>query len=153
MAAEKYAATGLGAAIAVSPGKTALGVTGATTVRPSIYMIDASIDGTPSDVMIRIQAMRSSAAGTSTAVTPAQLDGSGIAAEAVAGENHSAEPTYTAATELLDVDRHFRAPLQFVAVDAASGLQIPATAAAGIGVRGFHASVTPGLNVSAHWTE
>ena len=153
MANEKYAATGLDAAIAVSPGTTALGVTGGTGVRPSIYFVDASFDGTPSDIMIRFQAMRSTAAGTSTAVTPAQLDGSGIAAEATAGENHSAEPTYTAATELIDVDRHFRAPFQFVAVDPTAGFQVPATAANGVGFRGFHASATPGLNVTAHWAE
>lgn len=154
MAAEKYGATGFDTAITTSPGDTALTVIGATTVRPSIYFVDASFDGTPSDIMIRFQAMRFSAVGTQGAgVTPAQLDGSGIAAEATCGENHSAEPTYTASTELIDVDRHFRAPFQFVAVDPSSGFQIPATAANGVGFRGFHASATPGLNVTAHWTE
>ena len=75
MASERYAATGLSAAIAASPGKTALTVISAATIRPSIYFIDASFDGTPSDVMARIQAMRFTAAGTAGgAVTPAPLD-------------------------------------------------------------------------------
>jgi hypothetical protein len=154
MASERYVATGLSAAIAASPGKTALNVIGGTGVRPSIYFVDLSIDGTPADVMIRMQVMRTSAVGTAgSAVTPAQLDGSGIAAEATAGETHSAEPTYTAATELIDVDRHFRAPLQFQAVDQLAGFQIPASANAGVGFRAFHASSTPFLNATAHWSE
>lgn len=154
MAAEKFGATGTDAAIAASPGTTALTVISASTVRPSIYFIDGSFSGTPSDIMIQFQAMRFTAAGTAGgAVTPAPLDTLGAAALATCGENHSAEPTYTAATELIDVARHFRAPFQFVAVDPSAGLLLPATAANGVGFRSFHASATPGCSVTAHWVE
>lgn len=155
MASERYAATGLQSAIAVSPGKTALGLVSAASIRPMIYFLDVSVDGTPSDVMIRMQGRRYTAAGTATAVTPVQLDPSGSAtgARGTANANHTIEPTYTAASSLFDVDRHFRAPYQFQAVDQLAGLTAPAIAANGIGIIGFHASATPGLNATMHWVE
>ncbi len=77
--------------------------------------------------------LRFSAAGTSTAVTPAAFDSGDPAATSVCGKNHSVEPTY-AAVPLLDFSHNQRATFRWI---AAPGEEIisPATAANGIGVQ------------------
>lgn len=150
--ARMYAATGQDAAVAASPGTTALGITGGTTVRASIYDVVVGYGGTPADNALRFQAQRITTAGTSTAVTPAPLDSQDPAAVMAAGENHSAEPTYTAATELIDISLNQRATFRWVAAPGGE-LVTPATASNGIGFRSFHASYTGSSEVTAHWQE
>lgn len=152
---DRYAATGQDAATTVSPGTTSLGLTGTAVSRGRIYDLNFGCDSTPADLAFRWQAMRFTAAGTSTAVTAAALDqlaGTQVTAIMIAGENHSAEPTYTAATELIDLPLNQRATYRWVASPGGE-LVIPAVAANGIGIREFGASGTPAMETTAHWDE
>lgn len=76
---------------------------------------------------------RCTAAGTSTAVVPQPLDPADAATETDAGENHTIEPTYTAAAILLDIALNQRATFRWVAAPG-SELVTPATASNGIGI-------------------
>lgn len=76
---------------------------------------------------------RCSAAGTSTAVVPQALDPGDAATEMDAGENHSAEPTYTAAAILLEIALNQRATFRWIATEGGR-LIAPATASNGIGI-------------------
>jgi hypothetical protein len=57
-----------------SPTRTLLGITGATTLRPWVYDFYLSASAVPADNSILWYIQRSTAAGTSTAVTPQALD-------------------------------------------------------------------------------
>jgi hypothetical protein len=95
---------------------------------------------------------RSTAVGTEGAgVVPAPIDGD--AASILDGaEDHTAEPTYTAATELLDQIINQRAAFRWVAAPGGA-LLIPASANNGIGFCAFHASYTGSAEVTAHFEE
>ncbi len=82
-----------GVAPVASPTKTLLGSTGGTTWRSGWFFLAISSSASPADNAITWFVQRSTAAGTSTAVTPQKLDGSFIAALSTAGFLHSAEPT------------------------------------------------------------
>lgn len=107
---------------------------GSSMRRFEIYDVMLGSEGTPADNPFRWQLQRSSAAGTSTSVTPTALDPADTAAVTTAGENHTIEPTYTAGAILLDIPLNQRATFRWVAKDGC-GLVIPATAAAGIGIK------------------
>lgn len=77
---------------------------------------------------------RCTAAGTSTAVTPQPLDPADVATETDAGENHTIEPTYTAAAILLNISLNQRATFRWVAAPGGE-LVTPGTASNGIGVQ------------------
>lgn len=130
-----------------------LEVVGGTGVRPGIYDVIIGSDATPADNAFIIKAMRRTAAGTATAFTPVALDGGDPkAATATANANATAEPTYTANSELLDIRINQRATFRWVAAPGGE-LYVPATAAAGIGFRVQHASSTATFGVTAHWAE
>src|SRR3990167_3025116 len=76
---------------------------------------------------------RCTAAGTSTGVVPQPLDPAECATEMDAGENHTVEPTYTAAAILLEVPLNQRATFRWQET-ARGGLIFPATASNGIGI-------------------
>lgn len=76
---------------------------------------------------------RTTAAGTSTAATPQLRDGADGAASAVAGINHSVEPTYTANAVMLAIAGHQRSTFQWYAAPGAE-IIIPLTNNAGIGL-------------------
>ena len=75
---------------------------------------------------------RSTTAGTSTAFTPTLLDPADGAASAVGCVNFSAEPTYTANSEVLALAGHQRATVQWYAAPGGE-IVIPVTNNAGIG--------------------
>lgn len=77
---------------------------------------------------------RCTTTGTRTAVTPQPLDPADAAAVTTAGENHTAEPTYTANAILLDVAMNQRTTMRWQ-VDPQDGLVVPATANNGIGIQ------------------
>ena len=97
------------------------------------YDIILGAEATPADNAFRYVLQRCTAAGTSTAVTPQPLDPADAATEADAGENHTIEPTYTAAALLLVVALNQRATFRWVASPGGE-LVYPATASNGIGV-------------------
>jgi hypothetical protein len=151
--ADRYAATGNQAAVTASPGDTALTVLATTLTRAKIYELIFSQGGTPADNVIEWLVRRFSAVGTEGAgVTPTPLDADAPAAQLDAGEDHSAEPTYTAATELLDFDLNQRATFRFVAAPGGEFI-VPATASAGIGMTPISSGYSGIANVSAHWEE
>ena len=69
-----------------------------------------------------------------------------------AGKNHTAEPTYTASTELLTIQNNLRASQRWVAAPGFE-LVIPATNLAGIGAKAIHASSTAEVSVTFMWLE
>jgi hypothetical protein len=107
---------------------------GSTTKRISIIDAVLGVDGTPGDTAVRATFQRCSALGTSTAVTPRPLDEADAASLAVAGQAHSAEPTYTANKELLQLVFNQRSTVRWFAAPGEE-LIVPTTAAAGIGIQ------------------
>jgi len=74
------------------------------------------------------------------------------AAQAVAGENHTSEPTYTSNTEVMEIPLNRRATFRWVAAPG-SEIVCPATSGDGIGVHSLHASATTDWRVVALWLE
>lgn len=113
---------------------TALTVVSASTIRPRVKKFTLSQQGTVSvDQNFRVQAKRFTAAGTTTAVTPAARDSGDPAATFTAGSNASAEPTYTSNTTQKDISVNPRGVVIWTALDPADDIILPATAANGVG--------------------
>lgn len=146
----KYAITGSQAV--ASPTDTVLGLTATTAVRPVIYDILVGSSATPADNALQWLIQRYTAAGTATSVTPAPLDPDDPASTSSAGENHTAEPTYTAGTVLLSISANQRSTQRWVA-SPGGGLKCPATTANGIGVQPVHPSFTGSVECTIHFEE
>lgn len=143
MRGRRYAVSGSQAIS--SPDDTMLGITGGTGVRPILYEFAIGENDTPADTQIQWSIQRSTAAGTSTAVTPAPLDSNDPASTTAAGQNHTAEPTYTASTVLWQMPLNLRASHRWIA-DPDGGFIVPATANNGLGLYPTHASSTVLMN-------
>lgn len=125
-----YAVTGQQTAGA----KTILTVVSAATIRPRIVEYKSSTTGGPtSDASYEVQLKRFTAAGTTTALTPASTDSGDPAATFTAGSNATVEPTYTANTLIDDYGANPRATFRWVAYDQRAEIILPATAANGVG--------------------
>lgn len=150
--ATRYAITGQENAVTTGL-TTALDLVGASTSRPEIDFVMASVGSaaTLADQCLRVVLMRHTTANTMTAVTPAPIDPSAPAAVATAGENASGEGTYTAATELLDQTIHVRGQLQWWASGPEGRLIVPATASNGIGLRVLAAAYTGTFDATMHF--
>ena len=124
---------GFSGSITAAATKTVVGMTATSAVRPALTDLILSSNASPADNSSQWWVLRFSAAGTSTAVTPAVFDSGDPAATTVCGKNHTVEPTY-AAVPLLDISHNQRATFRWI---AAPGEEIisPATAANGIGVQ------------------
>src|SRR5690348_2288983 len=83
--------------------------------RAKIYDVILGSEATPADAALLFTFRRCTAAGTNTSVTPQPLDPADFATEFDAGENHSAEPTYTAGAILLNIPLNQRATFRWVA--------------------------------------
>ena len=150
---DKYSATGLQTAVEASPGETCLAIVASTLTRGSVYDYVFSHGGTAADNVVTWVIQRFTVAGTEGAgVTPAPLDPDAPAAQLDGAEDHSVEPTYTAATELLDFDLNQRATFRWVAAPGGE-LVTPATAANGIGAQVFSAAYTGVANCTTMWEE
>lgn len=115
--------------------KTLITIIGATTVRPRVFDLILGSQATPANQAAEYALTRFTAAGTAgSAYTPMPLDPSDVGAVATAGITHSAEPTYTATSNLLDINLNQQATFRWV---ASPGMEIlgPATAANGLGLR------------------
>lgn len=133
--------------------KTLLGLTGGTTMRPAIYQIQVGVITTPADLALEWLVQRSTAAGTSTAVTPNKLDPADPAAICTSGQTHTVEPTYTSTEIPFDLGFHQKASAIWQAWDQLSMIRIPATSANGIGIQSLHASATPTAIATIHYDE
>lgn len=129
-----------------------LGLTSATTIRPEIYDLVFGSSATPADNALNWLLQRYTAAGTATAVTPQALDPGDPAALATAGENHSAEPTYTSNEILLNISANQRSTQRWVAAPGGE-LKLPATANNGVGVQPVHSSFTGSVESMIHYSE
>ncbi len=103
------------------------------------FTVGAEGSATPADVIVASAIGRITAEGTATDVVPLALDPADVATEADAAEDHSAEPTYTAASEIFRIGRHMRATYRWVAGPGGE-LVWPATASNGFGFRSEHGS-------------
>lgn len=151
----KYATTGQQAANTSTPGKTTLEFHAVTAGvrRAWMYFLSFGFSGTPADNALRMQIMETTAAGTATAVVPTRLGGGADAvAVSVSGENHSAEPTITAASEKLDISLNQRTTYQWQAIPGGEFV-IPATNLAGLLAKAFHASYTSPSEATIHFEE
>jgi hypothetical protein len=141
-----------GSQAVASPTDTALGLTSATTIRPQIYDVIFGSSATPADNALNWLLQRYTAAGTSTAVTPEPLDPDDPAALAAGGENHTAEPTYTANAILLNISANQRSTQRWVSAPGGE-LKMPATAANGAGLQPVHSSFTGTVEATIHFEE
>ena len=154
--ADRYALSVNQTAVESSPGEaigTLFTATAAPKSRAEVYYMAFSGDGTMADQLQTIEVMRISALGTEGAgVVPEGLDSAAPVGEFDGGEDHSAEPTYTAATELWANDVHVRALAQ-VQLQPDGHLLLPATQTAGLVIRSFSGSYTGGANATVHFLE
>ncbi len=132
---------------------TILGLTSAATIRPKLYDFTSGSAATPADNAGEYYIQRSTAAGTSTAVTPQALDTGDPSSLASAGEAHTVEPTYTANAILLAWTQNQRATFRWVASPGGE-IVLPATAANGIGfVVAQIAGSAVQMSICAHFIE
>ena len=151
---DTFAVTGTQTTTA-TPGDTTLAVLGDAAVRGRVFEWIFSQSGTPADNVVQWLVRRLTAVGTEGAgVVPVTLsDPGGTSAGAIDGaENHSVEPTYTAASELLDFDINERATFRWVASPGGE-MVIPATASNGLGATAISATYSGDTRVTAHFTE
>lgn len=128
---ERFSVVGQRAAAAT---KTVVGITGATTVRPRVYEVVYGSEAAPADQAMYVSLRRSTAAGTSTSVTPQNFDSEGPSAVSTAGENHTAEPTYTSGADMLNFPINQQATFRWV-VPVEEGIMVPNTASNGLGLQ------------------
>lgn len=127
-----YVASG---SIAPAATKTPLVVTGSATLATRIVAIRMATTGAPSsDASVQVFLRQSTAAGTSTAVTPRPKNGISVAGS-TAGSNASAEPTYTAGQSLQVMEFNPRSFAQWQAYNPDAELRIIAASANGIGAQ------------------
>ena len=150
----RYSASGSQNLPASSTPITALTIASQSTVhRNIIYDIVIANVGAPADLVTLHTIQRITAVGTAgSAVTPSLLDIADRASQSAVGENHSSEPTYTSATELLEIPLNHRATFRWVAAPGGE-LITPATNNAGIGAKAVHASADTEWRVGCMWEE
>lgn len=107
---------------------------GSSPRRLSIYEIIIGSEGAVADNPFLWTIQRTTAAGTSTAVTPQALDPADAACVAVGGENHTVEPTYTASAILMNIALNQRATFRFCAAPGGE-IVTPASNNAGVGFK------------------
>jgi hypothetical protein len=123
-----------------------------TPRRQKIYDLLVGSEAVPADFAFLWTLDRCTTAGTSTAVTPTKLDPGDAVALADAGENHTAEPTFTAGEVLLSIPLNQRATIRWVAPPGGE-LVIPAVASNGIGIRTPVAGAAAAITATAHFEE
>ena len=150
----RYSASGSQNLPASSTPITALTIASQSTVhRNIIYDIVIANVGSPADLVTLHTIQRITNPGTAgSAVTPSLLDIADRASQSAVGENHSSEPTYTSATELLEIPLNHRATFRWVAAPGGE-LITPATNNAGIGAKAVHASADTEWRVGCMWEE
>lgn len=150
---DAYTATGNNT-VTATPGDTTLNIfNSGTTTRGQLYDVMVSHSAaSPSDNTIQWLVRRSTAVGTEgSGVVPAKLDLAAPAAQFDGAENHTGEPTYTAATEIIDLDVNMRATNRWVGAPLGEVI-LPATSNAGVGATPI-SSYTGDAATIFHWRE
>jgi hypothetical protein len=121
--------------------------------RLKIYDLMLGSEATPADAALLWLLQRCTTAGTVTGVTPQPLDPADAATESDAGENASAEPTYTANAVQLAIALNQRATFRWVAQPGGE-IVTPATASNGVGIQTPTISTgTPVITATIHAEE
>jgi hypothetical protein len=102
--------------------------------RFAIYDMIFGSEASPTDARNLWQVARITADGTHSGVTPSPLNPADAASSALAGENCSGEPTYTAGLVMLSIPLNTRATFRWVAAPG-SELWAPATNENGFGIK------------------
>lgn len=123
----------------------------ATTIRPRLYDLLLGAYGTPNDYALSFLLQRATATGTGTAYTPIAIDPGDPATLASCEVNCSAEPTYTANSNLLQVDINLRATFRWVA--APGGEIVLPAAAQGVGLQVKSPSYTGQCDATFYYEE
>jgi len=132
--ARRFAEPGSIAAVS-SSFTTPLLLIGSASVRAKIFHFVVSTTGAAADGVLEWVVRRSTASGTTTAVTPRNLDATDPAtAAATAGSNATTEPTYTANSSLFDEGINQRATYTWNAWTEGAQLVVATSANAGIGM-------------------
>ena len=154
--ADRFAATCFQTAVETTPGETIgnlFNAPAAPTSRLGIYYIALSAGGTMADVVCHYVIQRTTALGTeASGVVPENLDNGAVQGGADAGQDHSAEPTYTAATEFWENDVHLRALAQ-IQLQPDGHILVAGTQNNGVGVTVFSASYTGIAYETIHFVE
>ncbi len=135
--------------------KTAVNITGGTTVRISVYEFAVGLTTAPNstDQQLEYLVGRTTTAGTGgSAPTPLPNDPSDVAAIATAIITPSGEPTYTAASFLYDQGINQRAGFRWVAVPGQE-FRSPATASNGVGLKNVAITATSIITGTIAWVE
>jgi hypothetical protein len=160
----RYFASGEQTLIAdLAAADTALTVTSnaSTPNRGWVYEINFGNYGSPADLTSLYLVGRVTAVGTATARTPTKLDPADRAAQSVASEDHSGEPTYQNTQtgldnfregDLLRVALNHRGTMRWVAPPDGEFIY-PAVANNGVGIKASHGSATTEYFGSFHWRE
>ena len=122
-------------------GSKTASILSATTVRPAIYDIIIGAAAAPGDQSANWGVLRATALGTGTAFTPNALDAGDPASLVTAAITHSAEPTYTANSNLFQASINQRTTFRWVAFPG-SELKSVVTASNGIGLRAISSTGT-----------
>ncbi len=137
--------------------KTALAIQQAATARTRLKLYDfiLSASAAPADNVLNWRIRRLTVAGTGTAINIEPVEGAASAASTAAtanSKNMTAEPTYTANSELFQNSINQRATFRWVAAPGAE-LTVPATNSVGIGFEVKSPAYTGEAEVSAYWME
>lgn len=150
----KFAASGLSGALTTTA-KTALGIqqpASSVKGRLEIYQVIISAPGTAADNQLEWVIKRTSTAGTSTAITPTDVDDTGATAVGAAGQTFTAEPTTVSNSVLFDQGLNQRSTFQIMLGPGYEWTLSP-TASRGISVGALHASATPTVLATGYWRE
>lgn len=131
-----------------------LGSISADATRPrrgEFYDVILGSEAAAADNPFLYKFQRFTAPGTSTAVTPQQLDPADAATESDAGENHTVEPTYTANAFILTIPLNQRSTFRWIASEGGR-LIYPAVASNGIGVSTPTSSAVA-ITATVHYNE
>jgi hypothetical protein len=131
-----------------------LNLTGAATIRPSIYQVCIGSDATPADLAGEFAVMRTTTAGAGgTALNENTRDPLTVAATGAAtGGTYTAAPTVTANSHQLMVGLNQRATFMHNA-NPGDEMIAAATAANGLCIYSVAHGGTPNMNVTVSWYE
>lgn len=146
-----YAVTGQTACDSTSD--TCLNLFRGASKRIFLYDFTLGASGAPADNAILWIVQRTTGLGTEgTGSTPVPLDTADGVSVADAGQDYSAEPTYTSGKELFEQAINQRAAYRWVAAPGGQ-IVVPNTTDNGIGWQPSHASYAGNVEVTAHFTE
>lgn len=121
--------------------------------RMFLYDIQLGSSSAAADASVELTINRITATGTSTAVVPQPLDTADVVAIGDAGENHTSEPTKTAAAILLHLSMHQRASPRWIARHDRAMIVTPKTDNNGVTLECISINTAFELDATFHFEE